>query len=347
MVRIACVRYNQVPFSALARSLLPLSHTNTSPTNAVYNVRLPCIGLTLYFYVNTANNIVIIHSRPITAVFVVGSRSVLNQNINQNCNIPTTGLWNCAKSKVNSATKGTSISDWDTSRVKDFQGNAFAKRYNYFNGDVSKWDVSSATNMVGMFNMDSNPKSPWNSDLSKWDVSKVTNMQVMFSWAQSFNSDISKWNVGAVRNMKHMFNRAKAFNSDISKWDVSKVTSMDSMFVWAFAFSSDISEWDVSNVVKMTAMFGGRLSEGTMSFNSDISKWDVSKVTIMKAMFVNSNSFNQDLSKWDVGSVFAGGMDSMFENALSFSQTLCGNFKKTKKVSALKMFTGSKGGKFC
>ena len=35
-------------------------------------------------------------------------------------------------------------------------------------------------------------------DLSKWDVSSVTNMYGMFSGASAFNKDISAWKVGQV-----------------------------------------------------------------------------------------------------------------------------------------------------
>ena len=39
-----------------------------------------------------------------------------------------------------------------------------------FNGDISKWDVSSVTHMTGMF--DSTTTA--NGDISKWDVSSVS-----------------------------------------------------------------------------------------------------------------------------------------------------------------------------
>ena len=35
-------------------------------------------------------------------------------------------------------------------------------------------------------------------DLSKWDVSSVTNMGAMFFGARTFNKDISDWKVGKV-----------------------------------------------------------------------------------------------------------------------------------------------------
>jgi surface protein len=69
-------------------------------------------------------------------------------------------------------------------------------------------------------------KSTFNSDISRWDISSVTNMDSMFYSASSFNSNISNWNVSSVTDMGYMFYGASSFNSDISRWDVSSVTNM-------------------------------------------------------------------------------------------------------------------------
>ena len=95
-----------------------------------------------------------------------------------------------------------------------------------FNGDISRWAVSSVTNMK---NMCINAKmftgkgdsDPYTNGISKWDVSGVTNMNNMFSSAASFNGDISKWDVSCVTDMNKMFSSASSFDGDISQWDVS------------------------------------------------------------------------------------------------------------------------------
>ena len=48
-------------------------------------------------------------------------------------------------------------------------------------------------------------------DISKWDVSSVTNMNSMFLGATSFNGDLSKWDVSRVRDMHGMFLGATYF----------------------------------------------------------------------------------------------------------------------------------------
>ena len=72
-----------------------------------------------------------------------------------------------------------------------------------FNGDISKWDVSSVTNMNSTFE-----SSSFNGDISKWDVSSVTDMSHMFE-SSSFNGDISKWKVTQVRNVYEMFSKRR------------------------------------------------------------------------------------------------------------------------------------------
>merc|ERR1712025_496443 len=55
-----------------------------------------------------------------------------------------------------------------------------------FNGDISKWDVSSAQDTSSMFNK----AESFDHDLSKWDVSRVQKMDSMFSEATAFKQEL-------------------------------------------------------------------------------------------------------------------------------------------------------------
>merc|ERR1719247_1372569 len=55
----------------------------------------------------------------------------------------------------------------------------------------------------------------FNGDISKWDVSSVTDMSFMFSAAKLFNSDISKWDVSSVTDMLRMFSHATSFKQKL------------------------------------------------------------------------------------------------------------------------------------
>ncbi|KAL7523600.1 hypothetical protein ACHAXR_000248 [Thalassiosira sp. AJA248-18] len=108
-----------------------------------------------------------------------------------------------------------------------------------YNGDLSKLDVSSVTNMNSMFS----GAISYNDDLSNWNVSSVTNMNGMFSGATSFSNDLSKWNVSGVNDMEYIFYDATSFNSDLSTWDVSSVPDMVYMFYRAVSFNQDLCAW--------------------------------------------------------------------------------------------------------
>ena len=116
-----------------------------------------------------------------------------------------------------------------------------------FNGNISKWDVSSVTDMSGMFH----DAAAFNGELSKWDVSSVNDMSGMFDGATAFNNDISKWDVSSVTDMSGMFHDATAFNGDISKWDVSSVKDTSSIFDGATSFKQTLcGAWANSNARK-------------------------------------------------------------------------------------------------
>ena len=104
------------------------------------------------------------------------------------------------------------LNDIDVSLIDDM---SYLFRESKFNGDISRWNTSNATNMRYMF-----AESYFNGDISRWDVSNVNSMVSMFADSQ-FNGDISKWNTSKVENMDSMFARSK-FNQDISNWKISK-----------------------------------------------------------------------------------------------------------------------------
>jgi surface protein len=204
-----------------------------------------------------------------------------------------------------------------------------------------------------------------------WDVSSVTDMNGMFENADAFNQDISSWNVSSVTNMSYMFSRTNVFNQDISSWNVSSVTDMRYMFNDALAFNQDLWDWDVSAV-------GGSEPSGfdpgadawvtrgpnwanvgpyaeraykyplTLELDPTNSTWRFQNVSLryayypgegigvdapitdMSYMFVNATTFNEDISSWDVSSVT--NMYNMFLNNSGFNNggvALSGNFAST------------------
>ena len=174
------------------------------------------------------------------------------------------------------------------------------REVNGFTVSLSNWDVSTVTNMEGMFYF-----TTFNRDISSWNVANVTTFKMMFIYNQVFNQNIGSWNTGSVTDMESMFLGANQFNQDISGWNVSNVTNTKSMFYAARNFNQDISNWNVSSVTDAFQMF-----RQANKFNQDISSWDVSNITDMSRMFYQATSFEQNLGAWDISSVTD--MDDMF-----------------------------------
>ena len=109
--------------------------------------------------------------------------------------------------------QGKTLLEWDVSMIKDMS-DAFAYQYT-FNGDLSKWDVSSVTRFERMFNYATSYEGV---GVETWDTSNAESMQDMFWEATKFNGKVSGWNTNNVGNMKWMFDKAKSFAQDVSGW---------------------------------------------------------------------------------------------------------------------------------
>ncbi|MEM1339553.1 MAG: BspA family leucine-rich repeat surface protein [Bacteroidota bacterium] len=151
------------------------------------------------------------------------------------------------------------------------------REFGNFNGveNFNAWDVSTITDMSGMFD-----KSSIDQDISSWDVSNVLDMSFMF-FSSTFNSAIGDWNVGKVVNMSSLFG-ASSFNQDISAWDVGNVQFFDFIFNSTF-FNQDITGWNVESAISMSHAFS------QSSFDQNLSSWNVSNVTDLSNAFDDSD----------------------------------------------------------
>lgn len=178
-------------------------------------------------------------------------------------------------------------------------------------GDITNWDVSSATDLTGMFSNNIR----FNQPIGKWDMSNATIMGSFLSGAAYFNQPLASWNVSKVTNMASLFSGAASFNQPIGNWDVREVTNMFDMFKGARSFNQPLASWDISKVTNLVGMFSGALA-----FNQPLVAWNVSKVTNTSSMFFGAASFNQPIGSWDISKVI--NMFSMFFGATSFQQDL-------------------------
>lgn len=169
--------------------------------------------------------------------------------------------------------------------------NTFYNCTAFNDANITNWNVSNVSNMVGTFGF----ATTFNRNIGSWDVSNVTTMSLMFFQASAFNQNIDSWNVSKVSNLSQAFDGANSFNQPIGSWNVANVTNLSSTFRQARSFNQSIGSWNTINAVNMDSMFNA-----ANNFNQSIGNWNVSNVTNMTSMFNGATVFNQDLTGWCV-----------------------------------------------
>ena len=233
-----------------------------------------------------------------------------------------------------------------TTYVKDMS-DLFANA-EFFNKDISSWDVSNVTDMKGMFA----GATSFNKSLIHWDVSNVTDMSLMFYRATSFNQDITQWDVNKVLNMNQMFSGAEAFNQNLSDWNVDNLTQClyfnqktplraennpnfvrcdidplnddaiyrdENRITIKATKSAEIGAYYDLDGISYLVVDHNLLSEMVRK-GEDITKVVTTKITTLNFLFYKKSFFNQDISTWDVSNVSS--MRGIFSWAQSFNQNI-------------------------
>ena len=164
-------------------------------------------------------------------------------------------------------------------------------------------DISNVTMLDQLFNINTFNRQYIFWDVSDWDTSHVTSMVGTFNGCKDI-CDLSKWDTSKVTSMVNMFYGCSTFNGNISNWDVSKVTRFDSMFYGCSSFNQDISNWDISSAENLSYMF-----YNCIKFNQPIQKWNITKNMDISYLLYGCTSFDQDLSLIDLRSFQTGYFD--------------------------------------
>ncbi|CAK9106046.1 unnamed protein product [Durusdinium trenchii] len=196
-------------------------------------------------------------------------------------------------------------------------------------GAPGGWDVSSVTNMSGLFK----DLERFNENISAWDTSKVVDMSSMFFGATAFNMPIGEWNTSRVQSMSKMFFKATKFNQPIGSWKTAAVVDMSLMFCGASSFDQPINAWDTAGVRNMNGMF-----YAATKFNQPIDLWKTAAVVDMSFMFQDASSFDQLIGAWDIGHV--KDMQNMFSGAVVFNQPI-GLWNTSAVTNMHQMFYGA------
>ncbi|MFC6276463.1 BspA family leucine-rich repeat surface protein [Psittacicella hinzii] len=135
-----------------------------------------------------------------------------------------------------------------------------------YDADLNFIDISDVTSLERLFagsievlNIKANENYPhlhfFNGDISKWNTISVTNMNFTFM-GSLFGGDISNWNVSNVEHLNSTFLlNGKVGNLDLSKWDVSKVKDFTFTFSPLTFFKHDLSNWNVKNAISLCGTF--------------------------------------------------------------------------------------------
>ena len=123
--------------------------------------------------------------------------------------------------------------------------------------DVSTFNTSSATNIVGIF-QDCSALTSIN--VSGLDFSSTTSLSGMFNNCRSLTSiDVSSFDTSNITNMEFMFKDCRALTSlDVSNFDTSNVITAASMFQNCYALETIYasSAFVTTQMSTSTAMFG-------------------------------------------------------------------------------------------
>ena len=185
--------------------------------------------------------------------------------------------------------------------IADIKQQLYKDKVDAFN--LNWLDISNVTMLDQLFNVSTFNRQYIFWDVSDWDTSHVTSMVGTFNGCKDI-CDLSKWDTSKVTSMVNMFCGCSKFNGNISNWDVSKVTRFDSMFYGCSSFNQDISNWDISSAENLSYMF-----YNCRNFNQPIQKWNITKNMDISYLLYGCTSFDQDLSLIDLRSFQTGYFD--------------------------------------
>ena len=185
--------------------------------------------------------------------------------------------------------------------IADIKQQLYKDKVDAFN--LNWLDISNVTMLDQLFNINTFNRQYIFWDVSDWDTSHVTSMVGTFNGCKDI-CDLSKWNTSKVTSMVNMFYGCSTFNGNISNWNVSKVTRFDSMFFGCSSFNQDISNWDISSAENLSYMF-----YNCIKFNQPIQKWNITKNMDISYLLYGCTSFDQDLSLIDLRSFQTGYFD--------------------------------------
>ena len=222
------------------------------------------------------------------------------------------------------------VSSWDTSKVTDMMGafeSCFATTL-----DLRNWNTSNVLFFSGMFkNCDVESL-----DLSTWNTDKLLYTNSMFEGCSDLTSlNLKNWNTSNVVNMSSMFTGCRSLTTidGLYSWDTRNVDSMYAMFQnCAKLISLNLVTWSTDKLTNMSYMF----SDCSDLMVVDISNWNTSNVTNMDYIFSGCESLTDIVGEIDASGLknglYPGSHNHQFKNCTSLETLYLKNIYKNSTI---------------
>ena len=211
--------------------------------------------------------------------------------------------------------------------------NLFETCFNIAEIDLSNFDASEVTSMVGMF-LECSKLEYIN--FGNINTSSVTNMSMMFMHCYELTElNLRMFKTSKLISMEFMFYEDyNIFVLDISSFDASQVTSMKCLFYGMEALLNiDLSNMNTSKVTNMDLLFGSC----TSLVEIDVSSLNTSKVETMNGMFTLCKVLKEiNLTNFDTSSVT--NMFNMFGECYALRSLDLSSFNTSKVQNMEFMF---------
>jgi hypothetical protein len=152
---------------------------------------------------------------------------------------------------------GADLTSWDVSGVTNFLGCFYQSDFE--GGNVSNWDVSSGVEFESCFGF-----SNFDGDVSNWNLASASQVDFMFYTTPNFNSDITI--TSATTNVTSMLQRAPLFDQDISNWSVTQITSFGNFMAGGGIGSPTLSTANYDALLIAWDAQGAMSYSGTVNF---------------------------------------------------------------------------------
>ena len=197
------------------------------------------------------------------------------------------------------------IANWDVSQLTNLA-------LVFYGGDRNTWpgpDIDLSLAVVA--------NTPFNEDVSRWNVSSATTLEGMFAGTVSITDlDLSNWDTSRVASMRGMFHSASLYDGNLESWNVQSVTDFSGMFVGCTSFTGKgLNMWNIESGQLLTHTFARALN-----FNADLSGWKTDRMTSLEGTFRGCSSFNgTGLEGWNVSAVTS--LDSTVRGSTTIAKT--------------------------